>query len=118
MDPGEVTFPAFPACDLLRLGSSLPRIVCLARDQSGATCMSFTSWSIWLLANGAAAAHTVANLGDDVPPLINGANAACCVTVIALTVWKRAAFRRARLPRPVRASCRPRPRWSLQRAAA
>jgi hypothetical protein len=91
MDLGEVTFLAFSACNLVRIVSYLPQIVSVARDQHGATCISFTSWSIWLFANSTTAAHAVVNLADGFLGLMNTVNAACCLTVIVLTAWKRSA---------------------------
>ncbi|MFC4171312.1 hypothetical protein ACFOYU_04455 [Microvirga sp. GCM10011540] len=108
MDLGEASFLAFSACNFLRLGSYVPQIVCVARDRHGASCLSITSWSIFLLANSATAAHAAVNLGDGYLAAINGVNAGCCLAIVAVTAWKRAALNRAsrlqsppRLPRPL-----------------
>ena len=96
MTLGEAAFLAFSVCNFLRLGSYLPQIVRVARDQHGASCISFTSWSIFLLANSTTAAHAAVNLGDGFLAMINGVNAVCCLVIVVLTAWKRGTLQRCR----------------------
>lgn len=118
MTLGEAAFLAFSACNFLRLGSYVPQIIRVARDQHGASCISFTSWSIFLLANSTTAAHAAVNLGDGFLAMISGVNAICCLAIVALTAWKRAALGPGFWPRIL--SCLPRYsyRWPRRHAAA
>ncbi|MBM1175491.1 hypothetical protein [Microvirga arabica] len=118
MTLGEAAFLAFSACNFLRLGSYVPQIIRVARDQHGASCISFTSWSIFLLANSTTAAHAAVNLGDGLLALISAVNAICCLAIVALTAWKRAALRPDLCLRVL--SCLPRCsyRWPRRQATA
>ena len=93
---------SFGFFNLLRLVSYLPQIVAVARDKHGATAISFSCWLIWIGANATTAIYSWVRLNDAALAVINGFNAACCVLVLLLAVYKRAVYVNAQLPR----SCR------------
>jgi hypothetical protein len=90
MIPGvDLIAVAFGAFNLLRLASYFPQITAVARDQHGATAISFSCWSIWIGANASTALYAWTNVGDATLAIISAFNAACCLAVLVLAALKR-----------------------------
>ena len=94
MQLAEITLVLFSLFNVLRLGSYVPQILRVAADTDGARAISYTTWSVWIGANGSTAAYAMVNLADWKLFAISLVNALCCAVVVALTAWKRRALTR------------------------
>jgi hypothetical protein len=90
----DLTLTAFSFFNALRIVSYLPQILRVARDRSGATAISYSTWSMWTCANLSTGAYAIVNLQDAWLAVVSLVNAAGCLAVILLTLWKRRRFRR------------------------
>jgi len=104
MAPEQVTLAAFTFFSVLRLGSYLPQIACVARDRNGATSISFLTWGLWLLSNMATVAYALVNVGDTWLAAVHTVNAVCCLVVLVLAACKRRRLRRQRAAVPAAVS--------------
>jgi hypothetical protein len=89
MTLGDLSFYLFTLFNGLRVVSYLPQILRVARDENGASAISYTTWLLWTGANATTGLYAGVNLGDPMLAAINWLNAVCCALVIALTAWKR-----------------------------
>ncbi|MCA6106754.1 PQ-loop domain-containing transporter [Bradyrhizobium cenepequi] len=88
MTPSDIAYYLFTIFNALRLISYLPQIYKIAHDTNGASAISYSTWFLWIAANGSTAVYSFSNLGDITMGLTNGFNALCCVIVVALTAFK------------------------------
>jgi hypothetical protein len=91
----EITLALFSIFNFLRLGSYLPQIVRVAKDNEGAKAISYSTWGLWIGANASTAAYAIVNITDVVLFFVSAMNAIGCALVVALTVLKRHRHARA-----------------------
>ncbi|TIU89340.1 MAG: hypothetical protein E5V74_11665 [Mesorhizobium sp.] len=91
MTLGDLSFCLFTLFNGLRVVSYLPQILRVARDENGASAISYTTWLLWTGANATTGLYAGVNLDDPMLAAINWLNAVCCALVIVLTAWKRRA---------------------------
>jgi len=79
----------YALCNSVRIFFYVPQIMTIARERSGASAISLTSWLFWAFSHAVTAiyCYTVAN-----DPLLGGmmwGNAIGCMAIVALTMLKR-----------------------------
>lgn len=89
METSNVTFLLFTAFSSLRIFSYVPQIRRVANDANGASAIAYSTWLLWTGANLATVAYAMINLGDIYLASVSALYAACCVTVVVLTMFKR-----------------------------
>ena len=102
MEMSSLTLLLFTAFSGLRMFSYLPQILKVARDANGASTISYSTWGLWTGANITTALYALTNLGDMYLAFVSIVYAACCVTVIVLTMLKRRAAVSSSLAEPMR----------------
>jgi hypothetical protein len=104
LDTADAISFAFGLFNLLRLTSYLPQIVAVARDRHGAHAISLTCWTVWIGANGTTALYSWVKLADVALASISAFNTACCLIVFCVAGYKRIAFLKPRIVRPLAAA--------------
>jgi hypothetical protein len=99
MSLDELTLTLFAACNSLRMLAYLPQIRQAAVDRNGASGISCTTWSLFLVAHLSTVAYAIVNQADWGLAACFAGNAICCIAIIAVVYWKRRAY--AKRPRPL-----------------
>lgn len=84
----EITLGLFAACNSLRVLAYLPQIHKAAFDKNGASAISYTTWSLFLVAHVSTIAYAVVNRSDLWMALCFAGNALCCLVILAIAWWK------------------------------
>jgi hypothetical protein len=93
----QVTLTLFATFNSVRILAYIPQIRKAAIDVNGASAISFTTWGLFFLSNLSTVAYAVVNRADLGMAFCFAGNAACCVVILAIAVWKR-----YRLPQTIR----------------
>lgn len=94
MTASEIALFAFTACNTLRVFAYVPQIVKIARDNSGASAISYTTWGLFGASHLSTVTYAVMTLNDWKLAFIFCLNALACAAILGLTVVKRLAVRR------------------------
>jgi hypothetical protein len=89
MQMPEITLVLFSAFNALRVAAYLPQILRVASDSDGAKAISYTTWCVWIGANGSTAAYALVITPSLALFVVSALNALGCAAVVALTAWKR-----------------------------
>lgn len=82
-------FGAFTLVNSLRILAYVPQMLAAARDANGASGISYTTWSLFLVSHLTTITYAIVYLGDAIMALIFLGNALACLAVIAITSVKR-----------------------------
>jgi hypothetical protein len=85
----EITLAMFAACNAVRLVAYVPQIRKAAKDLNGASSVSCTTWSLFLLANLSTVAYALVNRSDWGLAACFASNAVCCIAILVVVNWKR-----------------------------
>jgi hypothetical protein len=94
--PADLAFAAFTLCNSVRVLGYVPQILRIGQDTEGATAISYTTWSIFAASHFSTVVYAVMTVEDLRMAAIFAANTLCCIVILGLTAWKRAAHGVAR----------------------
>jgi len=84
----DLTLTLFAGSNFLRLFAYVPQIRKAAVDENGASAISYTTWSLFLVANLSTIAYGIVR-GDWKLAACFTANAVCCGVILAVAWLKR-----------------------------
>ena len=90
----EITLGAFAACNSLRIFAYIPQMHKAASDKNGASAISYTTWSLFLLAHLSTVAYALVNQAEWWLAACFALNAACCIAIVAIVYGKRRRYLR------------------------
>lgn len=85
----DVTLALFAACNSVRMFAYLPQIRSAARDTSGASAISCTTWGLFLITHVSTIAYALINRQDLWMAVCFFGNALCCVLILSIVFYKR-----------------------------
>lgn len=94
----DVTVALFAACNFIRLFAYLPQIYKAATDKNGASAISYTTWSLFLIAHLSTIAYAIVNQSDWWLAACFTCNALCCSAILLVAFFKKVAHLRAQDP--------------------
>lgn len=100
MSKADAALGFFTACNLIRVLAYFPQILTIGRDAHGASSISFTTWSLFGVANASTSIYAAVVLADVAVAAMFAASALCCATILVLTGYKRLTYRKALQPNP------------------
>ena len=95
MTLADYSFGAFALLNTARLLGYFPQIVRVHRDTNGARAVSLFTWLLFSAANIATASYAMIVADNIAMAAIFALNTIGCLTIIGLTMWRRAGRRRA-----------------------
>jgi uncharacterized protein with PQ loop repeat len=102
MTAPEFILIVFTVTNSVRVLAYLPQITKIVRDDGGAVAVSSATWLLFGVSHLSTVAYAAVVLNDFYMSVLFGANLFCCLTIIALTIYKRRRFAKQRsMPSPV-----------------
>ncbi len=88
----DITLALFTACNGLRVLAYIPQMRKAATDPHGASAISRTTWSLFLIAHLSTVVYAIVNRADWMLAVCFIANSACCVAILVLAHRNRCRF--------------------------
>lgn len=85
----EITLALFAACNTIRVVAYFPQILKAATDKNGASSISCTTWTLFLIANLSTVAYALVNRSDWALAACFSINARVLRCHPAVAYWKR-----------------------------
>lgn len=85
----SAAFGAFMLVNSLRILAYIPQMWAAAKDNNGASGISYATWSLFLISHLTTIIYAIIYVGDSVMALIFFGNASACLAVLAITFVKR-----------------------------
>ena len=85
MTASEASLFVFTLFNTLRVFAYVPQILKIARDNSGATAISYLTWALFGASHLSTVVYALANINDWKLAIIFSLNAAACATIIGFT---------------------------------
>ena len=85
----DLVVTVFAASNSIRVLAYIPQVVRLVRDCDGARSVSCLTWGLFAVSNLTTAAYALLVVSDLRMVAIFAVNTACCIIIVALTVYKR-----------------------------
>jgi uncharacterized protein with PQ loop repeat len=79
----------FTIVNSIRIFAYIPQILRAAKDQNGASAISYTTWGLFLLSHLTTIAYAIVCQGDGVMAAVFLGNALACLAIISVTFLKR-----------------------------
>jgi uncharacterized protein with PQ loop repeat len=93
MTSAEIALAVFAICNSIRVFAYVPQIVAVARDQRGASAISYTTWGLFAVSHLSTVTYALLVINDWRMAAVFIANTVCCLAIVGLTVWKRAVYK-------------------------
>ena len=90
----QFTLAVFALSNGLRVFAYIPQIRKAAIDENGASAISFTTWTLFLIAHLSTVAYALVNRADWGLAACFTANAACCLAIVVVAYRNRRRFAR------------------------
>ena len=82
----QLTLTAFSFCNSIRILAYIPQIRKAAMDKHGADAISYTTWSLFLIAHLSTIAYALVNQADVALALCFAGNALCCLAILVVAI--------------------------------
>ena len=95
-----VAFTLFTFMNSIRIFAYVPQLVKVGQDRNGASAISYSTWTLFLLSHLTTVAFAIFYVGDLVMALIFSGNALACFALLLATFIKRSHHAAASMTTP------------------
>jgi uncharacterized protein with PQ loop repeat len=88
----DLTMALFTACNVIRVVAYVPQIYRAATDKNGASAISYTTWTLFLIAHASTVVYALVNRADWNLAACFAVNAVCCIAILAVAHLNRRGY--------------------------